>query len=227
MEPELLDLYYVRKTNYSHIKIVINEKEIEEFKMSPFETILFIVKRLSGIYSKDEEYLINKKLNLPLEYYCRDGGANGDKFYSLTQMRNLVKTWRKANAPQFSDHEYQEIVREVNLGLQKLTPPSTEPGRSQRERKSPVTGEETEEFQANMTVTWTDQNLSALPLITAYLPGAGGELQRHPVVIDTGASVSILPSDKFRAWGLDPSLLNKKHVLGWIKVNTYRDSFSS
>ena len=60
-DPCLQELFYVRKTNYNHIPIIINEKEIEDFKMSPAETILFIVKRLSGIYSKDEKFLLESK----------------------------------------------------------------------------------------------------------------------------------------------------------------------
>ena len=209
-------MYYTRKTNYSHIKIIIDVEEIERVKMTAFETILFIIKRLSGIFTKDEKYLMEQKLHQPLEYYCKDGGTTGDKFYSLTQMRNLVKTWRKANVPDFSEAEYQKLVREVNEGLQKLSGSQEGPGAEAQKKEEEPTGPEVD-FQANMSVTWTDQALSTLPMITAYLPGANGELNRHAVVIDTAASVSIISAEKYRAWGLNLDNLNKDHV---FKVET-------
>ena len=174
--------------------------------MTPFETVLFIVKRLAGIYTKDEVYLFERKLKQPYEFYARDG--KNSAFYSLSALRALVKNWRKTAVKDFSQEEYEQILKEVNEGLADMRRRGFKPDQGEVRENEISPGVE---FKAMMSVSWTNQELSGLPMLTGYFPTVGGTLAREPVVIDTAASISIVSAEKFRSWGVDLRVLDKRH----------------
>ena len=93
--------------------------------MTNYEKILFLIKRLAGCYTREERYLLETATGQPMKYYLKEGAGGaedgtGRRFYGLTELRHLVKMWRKEGVAEFSEDEYQKLLGEVELGLKEL-----------------------------------------------------------------------------------------------------------
>ena len=69
-KPELESngIFYVRKTNFSHLEIQVDESVGRE-ELSPFAKILLIIRRLGSRFTAAEEYLITVKYKYPLDFF--------------------------------------------------------------------------------------------------------------------------------------------------------------
>ena len=109
------EILYTRKMSYKNVTPNIDFEGISRVKLSNFQKILLIVKRLTSQFTKAERYMLERKLRLPLEYYLSEG--RGKKYKSLTTLRALVKTWRQTHQEAFSPEEYRLLGEEMEKGL--------------------------------------------------------------------------------------------------------------
>ena len=208
------ELYYTTKTRYPKIQPEIDYDGISKMKFSRPMMMLLLAKRLGGVFTLDEQYLLNKKLHVPVSFDIEDGAKS---FHSLSRLRTLVKAWKRENTEAFSDEEFRQIVQEINKGLSRL------------EKKLPTIREvpednlgfelpdelvedefvdkEDKKKKAELYVHWTEDH-QPLPGFTSYMFNGTGKLVGQMTIIDCAASYSILTHDDFRALGLSESVLD-------------------
>ena len=181
--------------------------------MTLYCKFLFLIKRLAGIFSHDERQLIEAKTGQPMKYYLEDGCP---RYASLTTIRSLVKQWKASNHNnEFSEPQYQEILRVIQQGMDDINAGNVRAVEPQEMREEEKPGEV--QISANTTVLWTEQWASRLPQLTGYLVCGDGRLQSEAIVVDTGASLSIISANKFRELGLTSAVLDTQHN---FKVDT-------
>ena len=106
--------YYVRKMDYSKMKVIIDEEEIAavEKTLTNFKLLILIIKRLSNCYTHAEKYILEREHKVAFDLLMAEGAGN--KYTSLTRLRGLVRNWKKMESKEFSKEEFDEIMSEIN-----------------------------------------------------------------------------------------------------------------
>ena len=96
------------------MKIQIDH-DVYNYKMTLFEKIMGLIKRLAGSYDKAETYLLQTRTKIPLDFYLTDG-RNG-RYLALHKMSSLLKKYKKENENAFNQKQYESIMRKCTSNV--------------------------------------------------------------------------------------------------------------
>ena len=194
----LNQLFYVRKSSYSHVNVIIDERDIERVKMTTFSKMLFIIKRLSNCFTRHEEKLISYHMKVPLKYFLEDGRNN--RYMSLSNLRGLVKEWRKRRHPEISTENFDELLNEINLGFERLDSNDPEVVRERGGSEEISLEDSPSPNQEDGQLCWTSVP-TELPELQIYIPRGDGGLEPATMIVDSGASLNCMPEKIYLSLG--------------------------
>ena len=195
--------YYTRKTSYKHIKVII-DPEVYTHKVTMFENLLHLIRRLSNSYTLDEKYLIESRCKTTMDFFLKDG-AKG-KYMALHKMSQLLKEWKQNHSFDFNQDEYNILMQQTQRGIAELHPAVSQETRPPKAR----TSSKQSQLSANMTVNYSS-NITTLPMLNCLIQDSNKIFHHMQLTIDTAASCSIISLKRFKELGLTEDLLDKKY----------------
>ena len=187
---DMVELYVSKSQRKEPKEEVIIDDGVLELEYTPYELMFSYLMRLNLRFRPVEIEYLQAQTNVPVCLFDKDGGDR-QRWLSISQCQKLIKAWRKTRTESSPIMTDEELLKLEDLSEQSL------------QGYVNIVDNDYSSF-----IYFSQENTSELPCITGCLMDSKGNMLAQPFTIDTAASSSILPYDKFKQLGYKDSELD-------------------